>query len=426
MRSANLQALLIPSPARAEGAKGAVAVLMALVLLMPFAAGAQSSRDTERKLQRVRTELKTIAAERRRLEGERGTVSRDLRKVDEQVGASARALVQTETELARGQATLAQLQKQRDALQAHLGAQREELARLLRAAYTVGSDAPLKVMLAQDRVAEAGRTLTYHRYLQRDRAERIARLTGELRGLETVERQIVDKRAALDNARSQRRAELAQLERDRRQRASLMAQLDTRYKDRAAREKALGRDAKALEQVLSQLRAAAARAAREAKAAKQRAAAARPSKPGGTEARSTRPARTVASAVPLRVGGLGWPLNGTLLAGYGGTMPDGRASSGVLIGAPVGSSVRAVADGRVVFAEWMSGYGLISIVDHGNGYMSLYAHNDALLRDAGDTVKRGDAIASVGNSGGQGRPALYFELRRNGQPVNPNTWLQKQ
>ena len=106
-------------------------------------------------------------------------------------------------------------------------------------------------------------------------------------------------------------------------------------------------------------------------------------------------------------------------------MPDGRASEGVLIAAAPGTTVRAVADGRVVFSDWMNGYGLILIIDHGNGYMSLYAHNDALLRDAGDNVKRGDALASVGNSGGQGRPALYFELRRNGQPVNPDAWLQR-
>ena len=404
----------------------AIAAALLFVIAWPVVpVNAQSSRDTERKLQRVRSELKTIASERRKLEGERGSVSRDLRKVDEQVGASARALSETETELVRGQSMLAELQKKRDALQLRLGAQRDELARLLRAAYMVGGDAPLKLMLAQDRVADTSRTLTYHRYLQRDRAQRIAQLTDELRGLETVERQIAQKRTALDDARKERRAELAQLERDRKQRATLMVQLDQRYQDRAAREKALGRDAKSLEQLLSQLRTAAAKAARKAKAARQRNAVSKPSKSNRVSASATRPAAAIASAPPMKVGGLSWPLNGLLLASYGGAMPDGRASSGVLIGAPVGSSVRAVADGRVVFAEWMSGYGLISIIDHGNGYMSLYAHNDALLRDAGDSVKRGDAIASVGNSGGQGRPALYFELRRNGQPVNPNTWLQK-
>ncbi|MEO6065669.1 MAG: peptidase M23, partial [Lysobacterales bacterium] len=188
----------------------AIAILVTTLALSAPPVSAQSSRETERKLQRVRSELKAIASERRKLEGERGSVSRDLRKVDEQVGVSARALSETETELVRGQATLAQLQKQRDALQVHLGAQRDELARLLRAAYTVGGDAPLKVMLAQDRVAQAGRTLTYHRYLQRDRARRIAQLTDELRGLETVQRQIVQKRVALDTARKQRRTELTQ------------------------------------------------------------------------------------------------------------------------------------------------------------------------------------------------------------------------
>ena len=146
---------------------------------------------------------------------------------------------------------------------------------------------------------------------------------------------------------------------------------------------------------------------------------------GSTGTPAAKPPRAVASAPALQVGGLGWPVAGTLVASYGGTLPDGRRSEGVLIGASAGTTVKAVADGRVVFADWMNGYGLILIVDHGNGYMSLYAHNDALLRDAGDAVKRGDALASVGNSGGQGRTALYFELRRNGQPVDPSSWLQR-
>jgi septal ring factor EnvC (AmiA/AmiB activator) len=145
-----------------------------------------------------------------------------------------------------------------------------------------------------------------------------------------------------------------------------------------------------------------------------------PSSPGKV------PPKVASSAPAPRVGGLGWPASGELLARYGGRLPDGRSSSGVLIGAPAGTVVSAVADGTVVFSEWMTGYGLILIVDHGNGYMSLYAHNDTLLRDAGDRVRRGDAVARVGSSGGHGRPALYFELRRNGQPVDPSTWLQRQ
>jgi murein hydrolase activator len=87
--------------------------------------------------------------------------------------------------------------------------------------------------------------------------------------------------------------------------------------------------------------------------------------------------------------------------------------------------VKAVAEGTVVFAEWMTGYGNIVIVDHGNSHMSLYAHNDAVLANVGDRVQRGDTVASVGNSGGQGQSALYFELRRDGKPIDPSNWLQR-
>jgi septal ring factor EnvC (AmiA/AmiB activator) len=395
------------------------AAVLAVVIGTIGNVDAQDSRDAQRKLERIKRELKDVAAERRRIEGQRGAASTQLRAVDEQLGHSGRVLSETESSLAQQQASLAQLQQRRDALQSTLGARRAELATLLRAAYTVGSAAPLKLMLAQDRVADASRVLTWHRYLQRERVQRIAALTAQLRELDALERQIVQQRSALDAARQQQRAQLAQLQRDRSTRAQTVAQLEQRYRDRRSRERALGSDAKSLERLLAQLRAAAAReAGRRAAAAR---AASRPSTGG-----KPRPAPpVVANAAPIQVGGLGWPLSGTLLAGYGGTLPGGGTSSGLLIGASAGATVKAVANGKVVFADWMNGYGLILIIDHGNGYMSLYAHNEALLRDAGDDVKRGEPVASVGNSGNQSRPGLYFELRRNGQPVNPGTWLQQ-
>jgi septal ring factor EnvC (AmiA/AmiB activator) len=348
-----------------------------------------------------------------------------LRQVDEKVGTSTRSLRETEAELARQQAALAELRRKRDAMQVSLAAQRSELGDLLRAAYTIGDDAPLKLMLSQDQVAEASRALAYHRYLQRDRTARIEALTTQLAELERVEREITERQTALDAAKARQRQQLAELERDRRERSATVAQLDKRYQDRRDREKALGRDAKSLQKLLERLRVAAAKAAAERRAAAA-AAAARAKEGGSTPGhKAPPPPIEVAKTAPIKVGGLGWPVSGNLLAGYGGKMPDGHKSAGVLIGAPAGTTVKAVADGTVVFSEWMTGYGLILIIDHGNGYMSLYAYNDALLKDAGAQVKRGDPVASVGNSGGQGRSALYFELRRNGDPVNPNSWLQK-
>nr|WP_233263110.1 peptidoglycan DD-metalloendopeptidase family protein [Lysobacter profundi] len=384
---------------------------------------AQSSREAQRKLERIQHELKAVATQRREIAGQRTDASRQLRTADEQLGHSGRALSDTETRLAREQSSLASLQQRRQDLQATLGAQRQELAGLLRDAYTVRPGTPLQLMLAQDRVADASRVLTLHGYLQRDRARRIGLLTTQLRELDTVEAQIVQTRSQLAATKAAQHAQLVQLQRDRVAQARAVAQLDQRYRDRAEREQALTQDARNLQQLLAQLRAAAAREA-ERKAAAARAARAAATVPG---MRTTRrpPPPVIANAAPLRVGGLGWPVSGTLLAGFGATLPDGGTSHGVLIAAPAGTPVKAVADGRVVFADWMNGYGLIVIVDHGNGNMSLYAHNEALLRDVGATIKRGDAVASVGNSGGGSRPGLYFELRRNGQPVNPMGWLQK-
>lgn len=407
----------------------AACVAMAAALLLALPVAAQDSRETERKLGKIKSELKSVAAERRRLEGQRGDASRQLRAADERVGQSSRSLRETETRLLSGQATLTGLQQRRTAMQASLAARREQLARLLRVAYAQAGNAPLKALLAQDRVADASRLLVYHRYLQADRARRISALTQELRALDTLEREITARQAQLDSAREQQRTQLGQLETDRKARAALMARIDARYQDRSSREQALGRDVQGLEKLLRQLRVAAAREARRkaaaiARAAKAARSAANASKPGTVPRPSARTPLKVASAPALQVGGLGWPASGALLAGFGATMPDGRSSDGLLIGAGAGSPVKAVADGAVVYAQWMTGYGLLLIVDHGNGYMSLYAHNDALLKDVGATVRRGESLGTVGSSGGQGRPALYFELRRNGAPVNPSTWLR--
>lgn len=413
--------------------------LTALVLLalLPTLAPAQDTRGTERKLQDLKRELKAVASERRRLEGQRGTASQQLRAADEEVGQSGRSLRETQARIAAERAGLAQLRARQAALRTTLKGAREELASLLRAADRQGTAGPLKSLLARDRVDDAQRMLAYHGYLQQARARRIQTLRTQLGELERVEADIARRTGELTAAQRAQAGQLAQLQRDRAARAALVAELEARYRDREAREKALGHDAKALEQLLAKLRAAAAKARAEqkriaAQRAREAAAAARAAKastpgapPGAATPRPTRAPLRVASAPAPQVGGLGWPVAGALLAGYRAMMPDGRLSDGLLIGASAGSAVHAVADGTVVYAEWMTGYGMLLIVDHGNGYMSLYAHNDALLKDAGARVKRGDPVATVGTSGGQGRAALYFELRRGGQPVDPGVWLRR-
>ena len=417
------------------------AALLALMLSLPVLAGAaQDTRTTERKLQALKRELQGVAAERRKLETQRGSASQQLRQADEQVGQTDRELRSVQERIASERANLVQLRARQARMRETLKGAREELATLLRAADRQGRAGALKTLLSRDQVEDAQRLLTYHGYLQQARAKRIRELTAQLAELDRVEAEIARRTGELTAAQKAQAEQLQKLQREREQRAVLVAQLDAKYKDRAEREKALGRDAKALEQLLAKLRAAAAKARAEQKrlaeqrareaaaAAKADAAAAKAAREKGLPPppkRATRPPVQVASAPPPQVGGLGWPLSGALLAGYGGKMPDGRRSDGLLIAAGAGTPVRAVADGTVVYSEWMTGYGLLLIVDHGNGYMSLYAHNDALLKSAGATVKRGDPLATVGSSGGQGRPSLYFELRRGGTPVDPGVWLRR-
>lgn len=394
--------------------------LFACVLLLAGAAHAQDTKETEKRLQSVRGELREVTTQRRQLETKRGGANQRLREADARVGSVQRGLQKTEQALQRDASQLVQLQEERARLSGSLQARKNELSALLRAAQQQGRVPALKTLLAQQDVAEAERALALQGYLQRAQVARIRTLSAEIARAEAIEGEITQRKAAMEVAQREQQQQLQQLKTARQQRAVVLADIEKEYKDRSAREKVLGQDAKALQNLLAQLRAAAAKAAREAARAKAE---------QERRAKSTgKPVvrRNLASTSAIKVGGLAWPVSGNLLASFGGRMPDGRSSSGVLIAAAAGTPVKAVAEGTVVFSDWMTGYGNILIVDHGNGYMSLYAHNDGLLRRVGDHVNRGTAVATVGTSGGQEAPALYFELRHNGNPVNPKSWLTRQ
>lgn len=384
---------------------------------------AQDTKDAEQRLQRVRSELREVTTQRRELEGQRGDATRQLRATEAKVGGTQRTLQQTRLQLQQRGDALQRLQIEQTRHSETLQTRKAELARLLRAAQMTGESPALKALLAQDRVTDAERAMTFAGYLQRAQVQRIRELSAEIAQLQRRATAMVQERAALDAAGKQQALQLAQLQQTRQQRMGALAGIESQYQERSTREQALGRDAKALQNLLAQLRAEAARAAREA--AKAKAEAERLAKAQRKPVpRRVHPAITTAGLA--QVGGMSWPVAGKLLANFGGRLPDGRRSDGVLIAAASGTPVKAVADGTVVFADWMTGYGNILIVDHGQGYMSLYAHNSGLLREAGERIQRGQSVATVGNSGGQDSPALYFELRRNGAPVNPGEWLKRQ
>ena len=370
---------------------------------------AQKAAAAQKQLQLTRKRIDALAAEQKALEAERDKAASALREADGRVAGGQRALDATTAQLASLSARLAELEAQQAALGASLSKQRAELAALLRSAYALGQHEQLKLLLEQDRMGDVARVLAYHRYFERDRSTRIGSLQQELQALAAVGEQVRARQAELEQLRARQQAELADLAARKRERTRLVSSLDAKYKDRKTRLAALGRDEKSTQALLEKLRKLMAQAPKPA--------------PKPRPGSGGKPVPAADPKIPM--GPMRLPLAGSVLAGYGGTMPDGHRSQGLLIAGSAGAEVQAVRAGRVAYADWLKGYGLLLILDHGNGWMTLYAFNDTLLKNTGDSVRAGEAISTVGSSGGQGRPALYFELRRNGQPQNPTSWLRK-
>lgn len=378
-------------------------LLLGLLLATPAwpqdaAERARREAEAQQRLETVRAEIRRLTQEQRQLEGQRGDATRAVREADQAVGEAVRGLRQTEAAIATQETELTRLEREQAALEQNLSRQREALAALVRSAYATGRHEQLKLLLAQDRLSDLARVMAYHRYLQADRSERIHGLLDELQQLADVAREVEAKRALLAASRGEQQAGLETLESQRGERQALVTDLESRHRDAAARLAALGADERALTRLLEQLRDALADVPRQLDDARPFA---------------------------QRRGQLPMPLSGALLVGFGSRLPDGRTAEGWLIAGTAGAEVRAIAHGRVAFADWLKGYGLILILDHGDGWMSLYAHNDALLKEAGDWVRAGEPVSSVGSSGGQGRAALYFELRQNSRPVDPRNWLRR-
>ncbi len=385
-------------PAASYRLRIALAVLLSVFACASLAQADQSAqqKQTQEKLEKVRRELALLAQARQLLAGERNDASQALREADVLVNEQTRALDAIEVDIARQTAELARLDARRTQLEKQLSGQRQALAELVRSAYALGRHEQLKLLLAQDRIESLARVMAYHRYFQQGRITKIQTLMQQMQELSAVAAQITTQQEKLAQSHAAQQEKLAQLESQRGQRRELLRELEGRFRDTQSRIEALGRDEKALAQLLDQLQDIFADI------------------PDAVDA-----------AMPFakRRGKLPAPLPGKVEVRYGGTLPDGRQSQGWLLAAKAGDPVRAVAHGRVAFADWLKGYGLIVIVDHGDGYMSLYAQNDSLRSEAGDWVKPGDVLALAGSSGGQGAPALYFELRRNSEPIDPKPWF---
>jgi septal ring factor EnvC (AmiA/AmiB activator) len=378
-------------------AAGLLALALATAALASSLGLAQDRRESQAKLDAVRKEIKELTARMAREATRRDDGAKALRAAELEIAAATRKLAEVRGNLRTQQGTRRDLGEQTERANGRLTAERAALARQVRASYMAGRDELTKLLLSQESPATLGRMLVYFDYYNRARTSRIAAVAGDLAELDALEAEttrVEQELAALEEAQ---RGQVALLTRSRDERRAAVARLDAEIRDSATQVANLRAEEQRLAELVQRLGELMA----------------------GFPVEGDEPFATLK-------GKLAWPVQGRLVGEYGQPRGAGPVRSrGVLLEASAGAPVRAVYHGRVAFADWLQGLGLLVIVDHGGGYMSLYAHNEALLKESGDWVEPGEAIAQVGDTGGQARPGLYFELRHNGEPVNPHPWIAR-
>lgn len=351
--------------------------------------------QARQKLESVRKDIENLTKDQRDTANARDSANAALARQAEQVAAAARAVRDTDGELDQRRRDLEQLNAQRATMEAGLARQKGALADLLRATYTLGRGSDLQLLLGDEDVNRIARALAYSRYFQENRVERIKGLLADLSRLRDVESAITAEQQKLETAKAEREQRAAELERQRAAQQKLLAETDARYKDQAQRIAALKQNEQDMNALVARLQKVIDDAAKAAEPA--------PVPKGGT----------AGPAVSNLRGNLPWPATGAVHA-FG---------NGVIIVAPRGSEVKAVARGRVVFANFLRGYGMMIILNHGNGFMSMYGNNESLLHGVGDTVEAGQAVGTAAAPAGDN--GVYFELRQGGKPIDARGWLSK-
>jgi septal ring factor EnvC (AmiA/AmiB activator) len=353
------------------------------------------ARKTESQLQAVKSEIDRITREVSGEQVERDRLTKELRTAEISVGKAREGLESVRHERAERATKRAALAAEKHDAQAAIAKGRLALAGQLRAAYLIGHEEPLKLLLNQKDPARIGRMFAYYGYFGRARANEIHSIEDNVARLDELDTQLAGEDARLAELEKQQRSQLTEVEQARSRRTVVLANLEAESHTRAQNLEKLRSQQSGLEKLLRQLR----------------------------EAMEKFPLDSNDAFAHLR-GKLAWPVSGRVVARYGETRAGGVKWDGVLVATERGAPVRAVYQGRIIYADWLPGLGLLTIVDHGDGYMSLYGHNERLYKAVGEKVSAGDPIASAGDSGGSNRPELYFEIRKGGKPVDPRPWFK--
>ena len=423
------------------GALSGLAVCGAVCATTAEIAAKQAQAERERVELRVR--IATLQKELDEREAKRKEASDALQASEAAISVITRRLGELATQLRQAQADLDELQIQFKRQFGILVMRRDELSNQLRKQYSSGLS-PWTALLSGDDPQQIGRDLTYLDYISRARSAAF-----------TAVKQEIDRLAELEAKTELRRQDVVRLVQDtteqknlldvqKKERATVLARIEGQLQAQRAEAATLGRDDKRLSDLVDDL-AGQLQAAREAAESARKAEVERQAEQARQEelarrkaqeasrakerqdeqaraAAAARPPETQAAAGAVGVGlkpGLRWPVKGQVMARFGTDRPEGGVWRGVLLRATEGASVQVVASGTVIYANWLRGFGNLIIIDHGEQYLSVYAYNQSLLKQVGDTVRTGETIALAGSTGGQVDSALYFEIRHRGSAVDP-------
>ncbi|MEP5763908.1 MAG: peptidoglycan DD-metalloendopeptidase family protein [Halieaceae bacterium] len=378
-------------------AAACLGALLVLLLASPLTLGQDDEETRARnQLAKLQQDMGVLSKELKEDLVERSTLRAALRQSEVAIGRIRRDINATKKRLQRARSQLTDLRAQRQELLVARGEQQELIGREIQTAYQMGKQGQLQVLLNQEDPATLARAMAYYDYFYQARQEHIERYLGIIERINLLEPEITSTAEDLEDARQTLGRQERGLVASKAQRQGDLEQLSASIKNKDEQLQKMGRDSEELERLLTVIEQA-----------------------------------IVGMEVPKQYqefagfrGQMPWPVTGKASNRFGGRRAGGKLRwQGLVIPATEGSNVSAIHHGRVVFADWFRGSGLLLIIDHGDGYMSLYSHNQSLLRDVGEWVSAGSAIATVGNSGGRQQSALYFEIRKDGKPTNPGPWL---
>jgi septal ring factor EnvC (AmiA/AmiB activator) len=385
-----------------NGTRNCITTLL-LVLVFPQTPAFASSNDDfqryEQKLERVQRSIAKVKEHLKSTRYKRGHVVTELQQLESRISENSAALAKTEKKIEKLNGNVASLRSELDVLQKKLDTQRRTLSEQLRAAYATGRQQQVKMLLNQQDPEEMGRVMVYFDYLNRARERHINEFLHSIAERKRVEEALNATLDEYQNALDTRKDQKKDLFNQRLKRNELLARLERQINDQEKNLTELESSRNRIEDLLMSLGELLADI---------------PQSPS-----DSRPFRQQKGKLP-------WPVSGPFLASFGEARKQGGLKwNGVLISSKHGTPVRAVSHGRVAFADWLQGFGFITIIDHGEGYMTLYGHNETLIKQAGDWVAAGEVVATSGDSGGQPMPGVYFEIRSRGKPVNPGTWCSR-